>query len=313
MVKQFTKQRVITLYRQALAQGIMPDQVSASIARHLKRLESAEQVEQALDQESISVLRRSPSWVTRFSVTVAPLLLMTVGVWLIGSAVLPIAGYYFAGESSGIERLGLKIPIPPEQLYQPVPAVVAYAQTTDELTTPEVVAPQVDYTDVANWFSPTETGVSVTTSAQTSADHYTLDIPKLHIKNAEVTSNGTDLNTSLVQYAGTAAPGEKGVPVIFGHSVLRQFYNPAIDNPRRYVSIFSYIMTLEVGDPIVVTYHDVTYTYRVISKQEVHPEDTYILAQQYDRRLLKLVTCVPEGTYLRRGVVTAELLGAPAQ
>jgi len=46
----------------------------------------------------------------------------------------------------------------------------------------------------------------------------------------------------------------------------------------------------------------------VTDKTDVKPEDTYILAQQYDNRKLKLVTCVPEGTYLRRGVITAELV-----
>ncbi len=119
---------------------------------------------------------------------------------------------------------------------------------------------------------------------------------------------GTDLNSSLIAFKGTALPGNPGSPVIFGHSVLRQFYNPSEKNPRRYNSIFSTIMTLDIGDKIYVTSGGVKYTYAVSLKKEVNPEDVYILTQKYDAKQLKLVTCTPEGTYLRRGVVTAQLI-----
>ena len=67
-------------------------------------------------------------------------------------------------------------------------------------------------------------------------------------------------------------------------------------------------MTLKNGDEIFVTHEGVKYTYIVQEKTEVKPTDVYILAQQYDAARLKLVTCTPEGTYLRRGVVTAQLV-----
>jgi LPXTG-site transpeptidase (sortase) family protein len=67
-------------------------------------------------------------------------------------------------------------------------------------------------------------------------------------------------------------------------------------------------MTLENGDRIYLTYDNVKYTYVVQGKTEVKPDDTFILAQRIDVRQLKLVTCVPEGTVLRRGVVTAQLV-----
>jgi len=67
-------------------------------------------------------------------------------------------------------------------------------------------------------------------------------------------------------------------------------------------------MTLKTGDKILLTFDDVQYTYLVQSKKEVLSTDVQILTQQYDARRLKLVTCVPEGTYLRRGVVTAQLV-----
>jgi LPXTG-site transpeptidase (sortase) family protein len=67
-------------------------------------------------------------------------------------------------------------------------------------------------------------------------------------------------------------------------------------------------MTLKKGDEIKILDDGITYTYQVMEKTEVKPEDTYILAQRRDAKLLKLVTCTPEGTYLRRGVVTAQLI-----
>jgi LPXTG-site transpeptidase (sortase) family protein len=67
-------------------------------------------------------------------------------------------------------------------------------------------------------------------------------------------------------------------------------------------------MTLKPGDKIYLTHRNVKYTYQVQSNTEVEPTDVFILAQRHDTRQLKLVTCVPEGTVLRRGVVIAQLI-----
>ena len=168
---------------------------------------------------------------------------------------------------------------------------------------PQVKGAEPDFTQVSSWFPaapPQENRLSKIT-------HYTVDIPKLKIKNAVVAIGGEDLKESLIQYGGTANPGELGVPVIFGHSILRQFYNPSETNQQRYMSIFSTMMTLEAGDEIDVNYDGIRYKYVVRKKYQVEPEDIDILAQRYDQKLLRLITCVPEGTYLHRGVVEAVL------
>jgi sortase A len=174
---------------------------------------------------------------------------------------------------------------------------------------PIVVDTKLDYTNLNNWFADgTLPMIKQPEEIDTSVTEYRLDIPKVDISNAIVKVGSDNLNKSLAQYQGTALPGKAGSPVIFGHSVLRQFYNPKETNPRRYMSIFSKIMTLQKGDRIYLTVNGAQYTYIVEEKTEVKPIDTYILAQRYDVKQLKLVTCVPEGTYLRRGVVTARLL-----
>jgi sortase A len=160
----------------------------------------------------------------------------------------------------------------------------------------------VDYTNAKNWFPTADFDINepVTT--------YSIDIPSLNIEKAQVIIGGEDLSEGLIQYPGTAKPGQFGAPVIFGHSTLRQFYNPKENNDDRYVSIFSKIMTLKNRDRIFIDYDNIRYTYEVVDKVEVQPEDLFILEQHLNRKELKLITCVPEGTYLRRGVILAKLV-----
>lgn len=225
-----------------------------------------------------------------------PVILMTVGSILLANAVWPILSYeLFTGPSLRSAEASSQVTDTNVQTRE-------YLLPTPK-PTPVVVAETLDYTDLSNWFPQQAMPLIAPGPLKT----YTLSIPELQISDAQVAVGGTNLDQHLIQYPGTADPGEYGSPVIFGHSVLRQFYDPRVNNPRRYVSIFSKIMTLAVGDKIYISADGANYTYRVIGKLEVKPEDTYILEQRHDIRALKLVTCVPEGTYLRRGIVEAQL------
>jgi sortase A len=165
-----------------------------------------------------------------------------------------------------------------------------------------IIMSEIDYGNLANWFSAGQVHAAAPTNIS-----YLLDIPKLNITSALVKIGGTDIDHNLVQFNTDATIGSYGAPVIFGHSMLRQFYNPKETNSDRYRGIFSTIMTLEPGDTINIHVGNITYTYLVTAKKEVSPDDDYILAQNENTKQIKLVTCVPEGTFLRRGVVTAEL------
>ena len=118
-----------------------------------------------------------------------------------------------------------------------------------------------------------------------------------------MTIGGRDLDKSLIHYGGTANPGEVGNPVIFGHSILPQFYDP-----ENYISIFSLLPTLRPGDEIMVKFDGIIYTYQVTDYYEVSPDEIDILEQRFDKKELTLVTCVPPGTYLRRGIIKAQLV-----
>lgn len=153
------------------------------------------------------------------------------------------------------------------------------------------VASGSDYTDPKSWF----VGTNYDSSKRFTGPHfYTISIPKLDVRDATVEVGGEDLGKALIQYPGTANPGKTGNAVIFGHSILPQFYNP-----RQYISIFSLLPTLDTGDDIEVRYDGVIYKYKVESMFEVLPTDLQVLDQQSDSSYLTLVTCVPPGHPLR--------------
>lgn len=312
-ISEKAQAELIAVARKALQSGISYDEVQAKIARFATRLGVSEAIEQQTVVDRPKSIRKRLPGLIHLGALIIPLLLLVTGTYLVGSAVVPILGYYVNDESNSLQK-ELTSPIPRYQVMDITPLVIvstpnASVSAESEQTSPEVVSDTLDFTNLANWF-----GSSVPDLVQKNPDdgvmqNFSLSIPSLKIENAQVAVGGTDLEKSLIAYPGTALPGEFGAPVIFGHSVLRQFYNPSEKNPKRYNSIFSTIMTLKVGvDKIYIEADGVKYTYLVQQKTEVKPEDVFILTQQYDAKRLKLVTCVPEGTYLRRGVVVAQLV-----
>lgn len=164
--------------------------------------------------------------------------------------------------------------------------IVSY-QTFSKENNQDLLNPVSDSTKASNWFVG---GEESSAFSQSKVSYYNLSISKLKIKDAVVAIGGEDLSKSLIQYPGTALPGKKGNSVIFGHSVLPIFYNP-----KDYISIFSTLPTLKIGDDILVNYDNVSFTYRVESVFEVYPTDIQVLQQDNSDSFLTLVTCVPPG------------------
>jgi LPXTG-site transpeptidase (sortase) family protein len=308
---------LIQFYRRALLAGVSLDQLDKKVKKLLERNHTTQKQEQVDDgARDKRFMLRLPKAV-RLGAVLLPIVLIGMGVALVGSAVMPIFGYYLSTVPE-MRANDLLAPIPRESVLDVTPLVITEAYASDDRPVnsddegemnPIVVDTKLDYTNLTNWFGDSGLPQLVKqTGEDEQIQEYRLDIPKLDVTNALVVIGGDNLNNSLIQYQGTALPGKSGAPVIFGHSVLRQFYNPKESNPRRYTSIFSKIMTLQKGDKIFVTVGNAQYTYAVQDKTEVKPTDTFILAQRYDAKQLKLVTCVPEGTYLRRGIITAQLI-----
>lgn len=218
-----------------------------------------------------------------------------LGLFLVFLAVYPLFSYRFLLLQKAREKL--KAPIPELSIAEAqglINPMVAGVFTQKKLSKEEV-----DYTLINNWF-PT---ASLPPLKKSKITHYNLSIPVLKIENAVVEIGGLEVKDTLIHYPGTALPGEFGNVIIFGHSILPIFYNP-----KDYKAIFSLIPTLKKGDTIHLYYDGVEYVYEVFDYLEVFPEEINVLEQHFDQKTLSLVTCVPPGTYKKRGIVRARLV-----
>jgi len=207
-----------------------------------------------------------------------PVFLVIIGIGLFASVAYPVLSYQFFTAL----RFQSKILSP----------------LADSNFSPVVRGEEIDLTELSNWFPNAPKQVKLASRIT----HYTISIPKLNIFEATVKIGGENLEESLVHYSGSALPGEFGNAVIFGHSVLPQFFNP-----KNYLTIFSTLPTLKTGDEVFVNFDGIKYRYRVYEMTEVDPSDVRILEQQYDNSYFTLVTCVPPGTYWKRLAVRMKL------
>lgn len=169
-----------------------------------------------------------------------------------------------------------------------------------------VLGENTDFTQLSNWFVPgsdIDSENSNFFSPDKKVVSYLISVPKLKIDKALVLFGSSDLKSSLIQYPQTALPGQLGSTVIFGHSVLPQFFNP-----KSYLTIFSTLYKLKLGDEVFVDFDNVKYRYLVEEMYEVSPTDLSVLEQRFDGRYLTLITCSPPGTYLRRLIVKARIV-----
>jgi len=217
--------------------------------------------------------------------------LLFFGLFLLGSAIYPILNYQF----SYATRFSLVLDPRSAHFFNQklhTGDIDVNAQETDPK----------DYSLISSWF---EIGSETSSSDDESflPTQYSLTIPKLEINNALVRTDNEDLKKSLIQYPNTAPPGQLGNTVVFGHSVLPQFFEP-----QNYYTIFSTLYTLKLADPVYITYDGITYTYRIEEIFEVLPSDLSVLEQRFDRRTLTLITCTPPGTYLKRLILKARIV-----
>jgi len=212
-------------------------------------------------------------------------LLVTMGVLLIGNGVLPIVNYQIR-YAPGFAKI--HSPVPEQERSFLLGSPLAAAEEEGK-----------DYTLISSWFVD-EAKVKKVSSAKII--YYNLSIPKLKVDDAVVYIGGEDLKKSLIHYSETAMPGSYGNTVVFGHSVLPQFFDP-----NNYLTIFSTLYKLGKNDDILVYYDGIEYRYKVESLFEVSPNDLSVLEQRFDGKYLTLITCSPPGTYLRRLIIRAKL------
>ena len=158
-----------------------------------------------------------------------------------------------------------------------------------------------DFTKLSSWFEDQKK----LPASDDNISFFTISIPKLRIEDAVVKIGGEELSGSLIQYPGTALPGRIGNAVIFGHSILPQYYDP-----KKYLSIFSLLGDLEAGDKIYASMDNKIFVYEVFNTFEVKPTDLGILEQNKEGSFISLITCTPPGHPLKpkRLIVRAKLV-----
>jgi LPXTG-site transpeptidase (sortase) family protein len=108
------------------------------------------------------------------------------------------------------------------------------------------------------------------------------------------------LHDGVVDYPGSAKPGQAGNVFITGHSS----YYPW--DKGNYKDVFARLNELTEGDTYSIYYGGDLHTYRVTGKKEVQPSNVSVLDQPTNKRIATLMTCTPVGTTLRRLIVMAE-------
>lgn len=224
-----------------------------------------------------------------------PTLVSALGMAILAGVAYPVVSYQFKDlKLFSSENSGLLSPV--------------YYESKASDNNEPILLNSLDYTKASSWFPGSAQNELFTTIKQISVpektpDSYSLSIPSLGIADSIVALRDEDLTKHLVQYPQTALPGEIGSPVIFGHSTLPQFFDP-----KKYTTIFSTLPKVKVGSDIFITYDGVEYTYRITKTFEVKPNELWVLRQDYSNKTLKIITCVPPGTTLRRLVVEGKLI-----
>lgn len=134
----------------------------------------------------------------------------------------------------------------------------------------------------------------------------TITIPKINVQapvnyepSIQEAAIQTALQTGVVHYGNTAAPGQPGNVAIFGHSSNDWW------EAGNYKFVFVLLDKLSPGDQITVDYSSHRYVYEVTGSKIVDPTDVGVL-NPTSTPTLTLITCTPPGTSLKRLVVTAK-------
>ena len=175
------------------------------------------------------------------------------------------------------------------------------AEPVEEVVEPVEPAVMANKVEVAA-AAKTEPGVWLGGSLKISS--LAIAAPLVYVGERAEKTFQTGLRQGVVQYPGTALPGQLGNMYVFGHSSDYRW------SKGSYKTIFAKLPNIKVGSEIKVTdTAGKVYTYKVVNIAIALPTEVKYLSQyNYQRKLLTVQTSYPVGTALKRFVAIAELI-----
>ncbi len=137
-----------------------------------------------------------------------------------------------------------------------------------------------------------------------------LIIPKINVSVPVHYDIGSDYDSQMAAMANGVAhfsiPGASSRPGQVGNTVISGHSSNGLLDAGDYKFIFAQLDKLVPGDTIHANYLSKRYTYTVIKKEIVQPDDVSKLIYETNKPILTLITCTPLGTAKNRLLVTAE-------
>jgi sortase A len=109
------------------------------------------------------------------------------------------------------------------------------------------------------------------------------------------------LQDGVVRYPKSGLPNQIGNTFLTGHSSNYWW------EKGRYKTVFVLLDKLVAGDLIYLKYSGTLYSYKVSDQKIVSPTESSVL-EPTKEPILRLMTCTPTGTALKRRIVTANLI-----
>ena len=131
-----------------------------------------------------------------------------------------------------------------------------------------------------------------------------LDDPVSNPDTTDVDVLDQALLKGAIHYPGTAALGEQGTVLLFGHSS----YLPIVHNQN--YKAFDGIQNLKTGEIISLYSSNTEYRFSVVGVRQANVNDDPIVELPQDGEHLTLVTCDSFATKSDRFIVTADFVGA---
>jgi len=169
----------------------------------------------------------------------------------------------------------------------------------------EDVPPVSELTNQAQAATTTKTKTStVWVAGSLSIPSLKISVPIVYVSDRTEKTFQLGLQQGVVQYPGTALPGQLGNMYVFGHSSDYRWAKGS------YKTIFAKLPNIKIGSEIKLTDSaGKVYTYKVKSTAIALPNEVKYLSQyNYQKKLLTVQTSYPVGTALKRFLAQAELV-----